>query len=60
MKLESKKNPGIKRKKEAKQINDTKRGARIPLSKVVVDKKTKQKKRPCLKEDLHQTLKNEE
>ena len=60
MKIEKKKNPGIKHKKEAKQINDTKRGARIPLNKVVEDKKTKQKKRSRLKEDLHQSVKNEE
>lgn len=60
MKLQTKKNPGIKQRTEEKEINDTKRGAKIPLSKVVIDKKQKQKKRSRLKADLHQSVKNEE
>jgi hypothetical protein len=60
MKSRKKKNPGKKTRKEEKEITDVKRGARIPLQKVVEDKKSKQKKRSRLKADLKTSIQNEE
>ena len=55
-----KKNPGTAHRTAEKEINDTKRGARIPLQKVVEDKKSKQKKRSRLQADPHKAVKSEE
>lgn len=60
MKIEKKKNPGVDQRKAEKESNDTKRGAKIPLNKVVEDEKAKQKKRSRLKADLQKEIKDEE
>lgn len=60
MKIQMKKNPGAAQRRMDKENNDVKRGARIPLSKVVEDKKAKEKKRSRLKADLQQSVKDEE
>lgn len=60
MKMIKKKNIGCKQRAEEKEINDSKRGPRIPLGKEVIDEKTKQKKRSRRKADLKKALKNEE
>lgn len=60
MKMIKKKNIGCKQRAEEKEINDSKRGPRIPLGKEVIDEKTKQKKRSRIKADLKKTMKNEE
>ncbi|MCH3962036.1 MAG: hypothetical protein LKF53_04985 [Solobacterium sp.] len=60
MKIEKKKNPGREQREAEKEANDTKRGAKIPLNKVVEDKKAKQKKRSRLKADLQKEVKDEE
>ena len=60
MKIQKKKNPGAAQRRMDKENNDVKRGARIPLYKVVEDKKAKEKKRSRLKADLQQSVKDEE
>lgn len=60
MKMIKKKNSGRKQRAEDKEINDSKRGPRVPLGKEVIDEKTKQKKRSRMKADLKKSMKNDE
>lgn len=58
--MKTEKNPGVKQRTLEKEKNNTMRGARIPLNKIVEDKKAKQKKRSRLKADLQKNWKNGE
>lgn len=57
--MKEKKNPGTLQRTQLKEVNDAKRGAKIPLAKVVEDKKVKQKKRSRLKADLQKEMKKD-
>jgi Na+-transporting NADH:ubiquinone oxidoreductase subunit NqrA len=53
-KAENIKNPGKKYRLREKEINDIKRGNRIPLQKIVISKKVKAKRRSSEKKIVEQ------
>ena len=57
--IRNKKNPGKANREKRNEINKSKRGNPIPISKVVIPKKVKENSRSKLKDKLKREIENE-